>query len=122
MPGEEKTYGELLPEALAEAVEITEGRAEPSRTSRRRLTARTVEVRKPPSFTPTRIRRVRDSLLMSQAVFAGVLNVSKSTVAAWEQGERTPTGATLRLLELAESEPGILAVRLEPAGEEAAAS
>jgi len=55
-------------------------------------------------------------------VFADVLNVSKSTVAAWEQGHRTPTGPTLRLLELAESEPEVLAARLEPAGEEAAAS
>jgi len=105
-------YGELLEQALEEAVAIKEGRAEPARVSRVPLSAKTAEVEPPPDFSPTRIRKVRRSLLMSQAVFADMLNVSGSTVAAWEQGDRHPTGATLRLLELAEQNPGPLAARV----------
>lgn len=109
MTEHEGNYGALLEEALEEAVAIKEGRAEPARTSRVPLSARTAEVEPPPDYTPTRIKEVRRGLLMSQAVFANMLNVSGSTVAAWEQGERTPRGATLRLLELAERDPEVLA-------------
>ncbi len=35
---------------------------------------------------------------LSQPVFAGYLNVSKSTVEKWESGDKHPTGAALRLL------------------------
>lgn len=44
---------------------------------------------------------------MSQAVFAKTLNVSGSTVRAWEQSKRSPEGPSLRLLELAEREPAL---------------
>lgn len=102
-------YGELLEQALEEAVEIKEGRAQAARVTRVPLSAKTAEVDPPPEYSPTRIKEVRRSLLMSQSVFADMLNVSGSTVAAWEQGDRHPKGATLRLLELAEREPSALA-------------
>lgn len=105
-------YGELLEQALEEAVEIKEGRTTAPRVTRVPLSARTAEVEPPPEYSPSRIKEVRRSLLMSQSVFADMLNVSGSTVAAWEQGERHPQGATLRLLELAERDPGALASRV----------
>jgi putative transcriptional regulator len=37
---------------------------------------------------------------MSQAVFAAVLNVSVSSVQKWESGEKKPSGASLKLLNL----------------------
>jgi len=37
-----------------------------------------------------------------------MLNVSGSTVRAWEQGAREPEGPTLRLLEIAEKNPAVL--------------
>jgi DNA-binding transcriptional regulator YiaG len=37
-----------------------------------------------------------------------MLNVSQSTVRAWEQGAREPEGATLRLLEVADKHPEVL--------------
>jgi putative transcriptional regulator len=37
---------------------------------------------------------------VSQPVFAAYLNVTKSTVAQWEQGEKKPRGSSLKLLEL----------------------
>ncbi len=36
----------------------------------------------------------------SQPIFAMVLNVSTKTVQAWEAAERSPSGASLRLLEV----------------------
>jgi putative transcriptional regulator len=62
----------------------------------------------PPSYDAERVRRVRAGLNVSQPVFAGMLNVSNSTVQAWEQGVREPDGASLRLLEIAENHPGAL--------------
>lgn len=110
-----QSVGELLTAALEEAVAIKEGRKEPVRTSRVPISAATAEVSPPPSYSPSRIRQVRRSLMVSQAVFAEMLNVSKNTVAAWEQGAREPKGATLRLLELAERDPEVLAARVKVA-------
>ena len=47
-------------------------------------------------------------MALSQPVFAAALNVSPETIRAWEQGKRTPDGATLRLLEVAEHHPDVL--------------
>jgi putative transcriptional regulator len=44
---------------------------------------------------------------MSQFVFASVLNVSVKTVQSWEQGERRPSHAALRLLEIIAANPVI---------------
>jgi len=37
---------------------------------------------------------------VSQTVFARLLNISPETVKKWEQNERRPTGASLKLLNL----------------------
>lgn len=37
------------------------------------------------------------------------LNVSVKTVQAWEQGKRKPDGPTLKLLEIAEKHPEVIA-------------
>ncbi|WP_102960602.1 helix-turn-helix domain-containing protein [Mangrovicella endophytica] len=47
------------------------------------------------------IRQIREAAQMSQAVFAQVLNVSTSIVSKWEQGEKRPSGPSLKLLSLA---------------------
>ena len=46
------------------------------------------------------IRKLRRNQKVSQAVFAALLNVSKSTVQQWEQGKKKPGGASLKLLNL----------------------
>jgi putative transcriptional regulator len=43
-----------------------------------------------------------------QAVFGRLLNVPAVTVLKWEQGERKPSGAALRLLEIAKRAPEAL--------------
>ena len=41
-------------------------------------------------------------------VFAALLNVPLATARSWEQGKRKPSGAALRLLDLARQRPQIL--------------
>ncbi len=67
-----------------------------------------VTVERPPTFNANRIREIRRSLDVSQRVFADMLNVSLSTVRSWEQGARTPDGAAMRLLSIAERHPEII--------------
>ncbi len=54
------------------------------------------------NYTSAEIKQIRARQRVSQPVFAAYLNVSKSTVAHWEQGEKKPRGASLKLLELVE--------------------
>ncbi len=54
------------------------------------------------NLDPVAIRRIRDNANMSQAIFAMVLNVTTSLVSQWERGEKSPSGPSLKLLNLAE--------------------
>ncbi|MER0239251.1 DNA-binding transcriptional regulator [Fulvimarina sp. MAC8] len=51
-------------------------------------------------FDAAEIRQLREASEMSQAVFAKVLNVSTSALSQWEQGEKKPSGPSLKLLSL----------------------
>ena len=51
---------------------------------------------------PKDIQRLRLRLKTSQAVFAAYLNTSVSTVQKWETGEKRPSGAALKLLNVIE--------------------
>lgn len=53
-----------------------------------------------PHFTHAQVIRIRRRAKVSQGVFAAFLNVGKSTVAAWEQGTKKPSGPAARLLEI----------------------
>ena len=54
------------------------------------------------NYTAEDIKRIRTSQRVSQPVFAAYLNVTKSTVAQWEQGDKKPRGPSLKLLDLVE--------------------
>ena len=98
----------LLLESADQAVAIVRGRLAPSRVTVREITARDVEIAPPPAFNAERVQRVRKNMKLSQAVFAGVLNVSPSLVRAWERGARYPEGAPQRLLQVAERDPAFI--------------
>jgi putative transcriptional regulator len=51
------------------------------------------------------IVKLRERLNFSQGMLARALNVSASTVQAWEAGRRTPSDAALKLLAIAEKHP-----------------
>ncbi len=76
-----------------------------------KLTLRTTHLSMPAPMkpmAPKEIRALRQKLNVSQAVFAGLLNVPKVTAISWEKGRRRPTGAALRLLDLIRKKPQIL--------------
>ena len=50
---------------------------------------------------------IRQRLNVSHAVFASLLNVSKVTAISWEKVRRRPSGAALRLLDLARRRPEV---------------
>lgn len=51
-------------------------------------------------YTAVQIKRIRTKNKASQGVFAEYLNISKSTVQKWEQGQKKPNGPSLKLLNL----------------------
>lgn len=53
-------------------------------------------------MSPRKIKSMRESARLSQAVFAAVLNTSVSTVQKWEVGDKKPSGPSLKLLNLIE--------------------
>jgi len=62
-----------------------------------------------PPVTVRGIIKVRDSLGVSQPVFAKILGVSPQSVKAWEQGSKLPPGTVRRLIDEMKRNPGLLA-------------
>jgi putative transcriptional regulator len=52
----------------------------------------------PPAIKPAQIKQLRESLNVSQPVFARYLNTTESTVEKWETGAKKPSGMALKLL------------------------
>ncbi len=98
------SFGQLMVASSQAAAAIARGEVDAARVSH--VTARDATVRPPPAYyQPERVKAVRQSLGLSQPVFAKALNVSAATVRGWEQGARHPNGPTQRLLEIAERHP-----------------
>ncbi|HET6229972.1 MAG TPA: helix-turn-helix domain-containing protein [Longimicrobiaceae bacterium] len=110
----DSNYGDLLIEGLTEAVAFHRGELKGVTVTRRERTARTSAVASPPEYEADAIVGIRERIGVSQAVFAGMLNTSDSTVKAWERGARTPSGPTLRLLELADKHPDVFEATVTP--------
>ena len=80
-------------------------------TGKQKLTRRTATMPLPPRvkpLTPSQVRSIRKKLNVSQPVFAAMMNIPTVTVASWERGRRKPTGAALRLLNIARRHPEVL--------------
>ena len=78
---------------------------------KKKLTMRVTSVVLPPPIKrikPKEITAIRQKLNVSQPVFAALLNIPLTTARSWEQGKRRPSGAALRLLDLARHRPKIL--------------
>jgi putative transcriptional regulator len=79
-----------------------------------RLTVREVRLDLAPRpYAGPDVKRVRDQMKLSQAVFAMFLGVSPQTVKAWEQGQREPSDMARRFLEEIEAAPDHWKERLE---------
>ncbi len=78
---------------------------------RKKLTLRVTRLVLPPAAPKVNARQIatlRSNLRVSQPVFASLLNVPLATARSWEQGRRKPSGAALRLLDLARRHPRVL--------------
>ncbi len=53
----------------------------------------------PSEYGPENVKRVRDTLGMSQGLFATFLGVSHATVKSWEQGANTPSPIARRFMD-----------------------
>jgi len=75
----------------------------------KRLRATTLEIAEPArAWRKEQIAELRKALFgVSQPVFAALLSVTVSTVRAWEQGQKSPSGAARRLLEVAAMAPDV---------------
>lgn len=66
----------------------------------KRFTVRTVRMPADPSaYDPAAVRRTRERLGASQAVFAKLVGVSKVLEQSWEQGTRKPSKLACRVLD-----------------------
>src|SRR5262249_49867134 len=96
MSAKDRSVFDLIKEGLEDSIQFTRGE----------LTLRTTKVpTRPPAVAAKQIVALRRKLRMSQGVFARVLNVSVKTVQGWEQGERKPSQAALRLLQVMQAQP-----------------
>jgi putative transcriptional regulator len=59
----------------------------------------------PPEVGADELTKIRHQSGMSQAVFAQLLNVSTKTIQSWEQGQRKPSQAALRLIQVFRHDP-----------------
>jgi predicted RNase H-like HicB family nuclease/DNA-binding XRE family transcriptional regulator len=103
-----KTHGETQEEALDMGVEVIALWLSVLRDDGEPLPQPNYFYLEPKGLSASDIRDMRKRLGVSQERFARALNVSVSSVRAWEQGLRQPDGPTVRLLELADRHPEIL--------------
>jgi putative transcriptional regulator len=90
------------------AERIRKGLEEAIRHARGEITLKTTTVEipdEPPEIDAPTLVALRDQSRMSQAMFARLLNVSTKTVQSWEQGVRTPSHASRRLLQIFSQHP-----------------
>ena len=63
----------------------------------------------PPALSPAEIRRNREGLALSPAVFARQLHISLRTYQSWEQGKTKPNPQAVLLLKILAQSPQTLA-------------
>ena len=93
---------------LPVAARIRKGWEEAIRHARGEITLKTTVIElpdDPPEIDAPTLAALRGQSGMSQAVFARLLNVSTKTVQSWEQGARTPSHASRRLIQIYSQHP-----------------
>ena len=99
MTTKRKPLFERLSQGLKEGIAFAKGE----------LSLRTVEIPdEPPEIDGKTIAAVRGQAAMSQAVFAKLLSVSTKTVQSWEQGQRRPSDASRRLIQVFCEHPAVV--------------
>ncbi len=90
---------ERLKEGLEEGIAHAKGE----------VSLRTIEVpEEPPEIDAETLAALRAQTEMSQALFAKLLSVSPRTVRNWEQGVRSPSEASRRLIQIFSQHPDVV--------------
>ena len=89
MKEKEFDFNELM-ESMRQAVTISKGEMQPSRTF---------------VFSPINVKEVREKANKNQEEFANMIGVKVGTLRNWEQGRRKPDGAALTLLKIVAANP-----------------
>jgi putative transcriptional regulator len=103
-----RRYGQMKKKKNEFYERLKQGLEEAILHARGEITLRTIENEMPdppPIVKAKDVLKLRQRCKMSQSVFARVLNVSLKTVQSWEQGERKPSHASLRLLQILAAKP-----------------
>ena len=99
---------------LPVAEQIRKGLEEAIRHAKGEITLKTTTLEtpdRPPEVGAEELIKIRLASGMSQAGFARLLNVSTKTVQSWEHGDRKPSHAALRLIQVFRHNPaGLLEV------------
>ena len=75
------------------------------KTPRDLFTVKTIEIPEPNVYRGKQVWQLRESLGVSQAVFAHLLGVSLILVKSWERGVREPNPMARRLLDTIKADP-----------------
>lgn len=90
-----KSLFQRLEDGFKEGIEHARGE--------RALRVTEVSIPEPPGeYGPKEVLALRSQLGISQAILAKLLHVSHKTVQGWEQGRRSPSGPSARLLQFLE--------------------
>lgn len=89
-------YGSIV-KGLNEAIEYEKG-------TLKNVRKRKVRVIPIPNYKGREIKKIRETLELTQTVFADLIGVSVKTVEAWEAGRNIPRGPAQRMLEIFKNE------------------
>lgn len=91
-----ESLGERITRRLGNFVEALEK----SDIISERFTCRRIELKlEPETYSPALVKKTREVLGVSQALFAQFLGVSVKTVSAWEQGAKAPRDVACRFMD-----------------------
>ncbi|NIF24048.1 helix-turn-helix domain-containing protein [Candidatus Pantoea multigeneris] len=90
--------------------ELMQGMNELAAHQSGKITLKTHKVtkREPVTLAPEDIRRVREKLNISQALFAHYLHTGETTYQNWEQGRARPNAQAVLLIRMVEQNPETL--------------
>lgn len=89
-----KFFNDLMT-GLTEAIAIEKGELEGKKT--------VYEIQPVKTYNNIEIKQIRNSVGMTQVLFADYMGVSRKTVESWEKGTNHPTGTACRLLSMLEN-------------------
>ncbi len=104
--------GEKIVRSLKNFVETIEA-SDSTDEVLQRFTCRTIRLQlEPREYSPELVKKTREILGTSQALFAQFLGVSSRAVQDWEQGAKPPKGSACRLMDEIQRDPDYWRSRL----------